>query len=240
MKKLSKRTKRTNKHKLKHKLKFDKNKIYSFDNAITLIKEAAIAKFDESIDVSIHLNVDIKRSDQIVRGSIVLPFSTGKRIYIAAFVPEEKFEQAKMAGADIVGMEDLAQKIKSNEVSCNVVIASPESMHVVSSLGQILGPKGLMPNIKDGTLSSDILTAIKNAKLGQIRYRMDKSGIIHAAIGRKSFCNENIKSNILALINILNENKSSTNKNIYIRKIYLSSTMGIGVRVDFNENKIIN
>ncbi|AGS06717.1 50S ribosomal protein L1 [Candidatus Profftella armatura] len=217
----------------KHKLKFDKNKIYSFDSAITLIKEAATAKFDESIDISIHLNVNIKRSDQIVRGSIVLPFSTGKKIYIAAFVPKEKYEQAKIAGADIVGMEDLAQKIKSNEVSCDLVIASPESMHIVSSLGKILGPKGLMPNIKDGTLNSDILTAIKNAKSGQIRYRMDKTGIIHASIGRKSFCNENIKSNILALINILNKNKSSTNKN-YIRKIYLSSTMGIGLQIDCN------
>lgn len=212
--------------------KIDRTKTYPFDNAVVLIKECASAKFDESIDISVQLGVDAKKSDQVVRGSVVLPAGTGKSVRVAVFATGEKAEQAKAAGADIVGMEDLAESIKAGNMPFDIVIASPDTMRIVGTLGQILGPRGLMPNPKVGTVTPDVATAVKNAKAGQVQYRTDKAGIIHATIGRKSFSDEALKSNLLALIEALNKNKPASSKGVYLRKISLSSTMGAGVRVD--------
>jgi large subunit ribosomal protein L1 len=212
--------------------KVDRTKAYPFDNAVTLIKECASAKFDESIDISVQLGVDAKKSDQVVRGSVVLPAGTGKAVRVAVFATGEKAEQAKAAGADIVGMEDLAESIKAGNMPFDIVIASPDTMRIVGTLGQILGPRGLMPNPKVGTVTPDVATAVKNAKAGQVQYRTDKAGIIHTTIGRKSFSDEALKSNLLALIDALNKAKPATSKGVYLRKVSLSSTMGAGVRVD--------
>ncbi|MDO8306439.1 50S ribosomal protein L1 [Herminiimonas sp.] len=212
--------------------KVDRTKAYPFDNAVTLIKECASAKFDESIDISVQLGVDAKKSDQVVRGSVVLPAGTGKTVRVAVFATGEKAEQAKAAGADIVGMEDLAESIKAGNMPFDIVIASPDTMRIVGTLGQILGPRGLMPNPKVGTVTPDVATAVKNAKAGQVQYRTDKAGIIHTTIGRKSFSDEALKSNLLALIDALNKAKPATIKGVYLRKVSLSSTMGAGVRVD--------
>jgi len=212
--------------------KVDRTKAYPFDNAVALIKECASAKFDESIDISVQLGVDAKKSDQVVRGSVVLPAGTGKSVRVAVFATGEKAEQAKAAGADIVGMEDLAESIKAGNMPFDIVIASPDTMRIVGTLGQILGPRGLMPNPKVGTVTPDVATAVKNAKAGQVQYRTDKAGIIHATIGRKSFSDEALKSNLLALIDALTKAKPATSKGVYLRKVSLSSTMGAGVRVD--------
>jgi len=214
------------------KAKVDRVKAYPFDGAIALIKECATAKFDESIDVSIQLGVDPKKSDQVVRGSVVLPAGTGKTVRVAVFCSGEKAEQAKAAGADIVGMEDLAEQIKAGNMPFDVVIASPDAMRIVGTLGQILGPRGMMPNPKVGTVTPDVVTAVKNVKAGQVQYRTDKSGIIHATVGRKSFSDEALRSNIVALIDALNKAKPASSKGVYLRKVSLSSTMGAGVRVD--------
>jgi len=214
------------------KAKVDRTKLYPYDNAIALIKECATAKFDESIDVSVQLGVDAKKSDQVVRGSVVLPAGTGKTVRVAVFASGDKAEAAKAAGADIVGMEDLAERIKGGDMPFDIVIASPDTMRVVGTLGQILGPRGLMPNPKVGTVTPDVATAVKNAKAGQVQYRTDKAGIIHATIGRKSFSDGDLKSNLLALIEALNKAKPATSKGIYLRKVAISSTMGAGVRVD--------
>ena len=212
--------------------KLDSTKVYSIDNALALLKEFATAKFNESIDVAVQLGVDPKKSDQVVRGSVVLPAGTGKTVRVAVFASGEKADQAKAAGADIVGMEDLAAQIKSGDMPFDIVIASPDTMRIVGTLGQILGPRGMMPNPKVGTVTPDVATAVKNAKAGQVQYRTDRAGIIHATIGRKSFTDADLKSNLSSLIDALNKAKPVSSKGTYIRKISISSTMGAGVRVD--------
>lgn len=214
------------------KSKVDRTKTYPFDGAVALIKELATAKFNESIDVAVQLGIDAKKSDQVVRGAVVLPAGTGKTVRVAVFATGEKAEQAKVAGADIVGMEDLAEQIKAGNMPFDIVIASPDTMRIVGTLGQILGPRGLMPNPKVGTVTPDVATAVKNAKAGQVQYRTDKAGIVHATIGRKSFSDAELKSNLVALLEALSKAKPATSKGIYLRKVSLSSTMGGGVRVD--------
>ena len=212
--------------------KVDSRKLYPVVDAIALVKECSVAKFDESIDVAVQLGVDAKKSDQVVRGSVVLPAGTGKSVRVAVFTQGAKADEARAAGADIVGMEDLAEKVKAGQLDFDVVIASPDAMRVVGGLGQILGPRGLMPNPKVGTVTPDVVTAVRNAKAGQVQYRTDKAGIIHATIGRASFQPDALKTNLSALIEALNRAKPSSSKGIYLRKVAVSSTMGIGVRVD--------
>jgi len=212
--------------------KVDRSKFYAVDDALKLVKETAVAKFDESVDVAVNLGVDAKKSDQTVRGSVVLPSGTGKNVRVAVFAQGDKAKVATDAGADVVGFDDLAARIKEGFMDFDVVIASPDAMKVVGQLGQILGPRGLMPNPKVGTVSADVATAVKNAKAGQVQYRTDKAGIVHATIGRASFTPEQLKSNLTALIDALNKAKPSGVKGIYLRKVSVSSTMGAGVRVD--------
>lgn len=214
------------------KAKVDRTKVYPFDSAIALIKECSTAKFNESIDVAVQLGVDPKKSDQVVRGSVVLPSGTGKMVRVAVFASGDKAEQAKAAGADIVGMEDLADKIKAGDMPFDVVIASPDTMRIVGTLGQILGPRGLMPNPKVGTVTPDVAGAVRNAKAGQVQYRTDKAGIVHTTIGRKSFSDGELKVNLVALIDALQKAKPTSSKGVYLRRIAISSTMGAGVRVD--------
>ena len=212
--------------------KVDRNKFYPVDDALKLVKETAVAKFDESVDVAVNLGIDAKKSDQTVRGSVVLPAGTGKNVRVAVFTQGAKAEEAKAAGADIVGFEDLAAKIKEGFMDFDVVIASPDAMRVVGQLGQILGPRGLMPNPKVGTVSADVAGAVRNAKAGQVQYRTDKGGIVQATIGRASFTIDDLRSNLLALVDALNKSKPSGAKGIYLKKVSVSSTMGVGVRVD--------
>ncbi len=212
--------------------KVDRQKIYPIGDALNLVKECAKAKFDESIDVAVQLGVDPKKSDQVVRGAVVMPAGTGKDVRVAVFTQGDKAAEAKAAGADIVGMEDLAETIKGGTIDFDIVIASPDAMRVVGQLGQILGPRGLMPNPKVGTVTPDVVTAVKNAKAGQVQYRTDKAGIIHATIGRASFENEALESNVRALIEALNRARPASAKGIYLRKVAVSSTMGVGVKVD--------
>jgi large subunit ribosomal protein L1 len=210
----------------------DRNKFYSVDDALALVKKTAVAKFDESVDVAVNLGIDAKKSDQTVRGSVVLPAGTGKKVRVAVFAQGEKAKQAQEAGADIVGFDDLAAKIKEGFLDFDVVIASPDAMKVVGQLGQVLGPRGLMPNPKVGTVSADVVTAVKNAKAGQVQYRTDKAGIVQCTIGRASFTPEQLKTNLDALIAALNKAKPASSKGIYLKKVSVSSTMGAGVRVD--------
>ena len=212
--------------------KVDSSKFYPIDEALNLVKECATAKFDESIDVAVQLGIDAKKSDQVVRGAVVLPSGTGKSVRVAVFAQGDKAEQAKAAGAEIVGMEDLAEQIKSGVIDFDILIASPDTMRIVGALGQILGPRGLMPNPKVGTVTPDVATAVKNAKAGQVQFRVDKSGIIHATIGRRSFEPAALKLNLLALLDALSKAKPATSKGVYLRKVAVSSTMGAGVRVD--------
>jgi large subunit ribosomal protein L1 len=212
--------------------KVDSQKLYPVADALNLVKECAVAKFDESIDVAVQLGVDAKKSDQVVRGSVVLPSGTGKSVRVAVFTQGAKADEARAAGADIVGMEDLAEKVKAGQMDFDIVVASPDAMRVVGGLGQILGPRGLMPNPKVGTVTADVATAVKNAKAGQVQYRTDKAGIIHATIGRASFQPEALRANLTALIEALNRAKPSSSKGIYLRKVAVSSTMGVGVKVD--------
>ena len=207
-------------------------KLYPLSDALSLVKECATAKFDESIDVAVQLGIDAKKSDQVVRGAVVLPHGTGKTKRVAVFAQGAKAEEAKAAGADIVGMEDLAEQVKAGKMDFDVVIASPDTMRVVGTLGQILGPRGLMPNPKVGTVTPDVATAVKNAKAGQVQFRADKAGIIHATIGRRSFEADKLQGNLAALIDALNKAKPATSKGVYLRKVAVSSTMGLGVRVD--------
>ncbi|HXW65301.1 MAG TPA: 50S ribosomal protein L1 [Burkholderiaceae bacterium] len=225
MARLSKRVK-TNRSKV------TENKTYPIAEALKLVKETATAKFDESVDIAVVLGIDAKKSDQSVRGSVVLPAGTGKSVRVAVFTQGAKAEEAKAAGADIVGFEDLAQKVKGGFLDFDVVIASPDAMRVVGTLGQVLGPRGLMPNPKVGTVSADVAGAVRAAKAGQVQYRADKAGIVHCSIGRASFDLERLRSNLTALIDALNKSKPTTVKGLYLRKIAVSSTMGIGVRVD--------
>lgn len=212
--------------------KLDRNKLYSIDEALSLVKESATAKFNESIDVSVNLGIDARKSDQLVRGSVVLPKGTGKTVRVAVFAQGAQAEAAAAAGADIVGFEDLAETVKKGEMNFDIVIASPDAMRIVGQLGQILGPRGLMPNPKVGTVTPDVATAVKNAKAGQIQYRTDKAGIIHCTIGRASFDLADLKENLRALVEALQKAKPSSSKGAYFRKMAVSSTMGIGVRVD--------
>ncbi len=212
--------------------KIDRSKLYPVSEALALVKETAVAKFDESIDVAVQLGIDPKKSDQLVRGSVVLPAGTGKSVRVAVFAQGEKAEAAKAAGADIVGLDDLAESIKAGNLDFDVVIASPDTMRVVGALGQVLGPRGLMPNPKVGTVTPDVVTAVKNAKAGQVQYRTDKAGIIHATIGRASFGVEQLQSNLAALVDALNKARPAAAKGIYLRKLAVSSTMGGGARVE--------
>ena len=207
-------------------------KNYSVDDALKLVKETATAKFDESVDVAVNLGIDAKKSDQTVRGSVVLPAGTGKKVRVAVFAQGDKAKAAEEAGADIVGFDDLAAKIKEGFMDFDVVIASPDAMRVVGQLGQILGPRGLMPNPKVGTVSADVAGAVRNAKAGQVQYRTDKAGIVQCTIGRASFTPEQLKTNLTALIDALNKAKPQGVKGIYLRKVSVSSTMGAGVRID--------
>ncbi|AEC21451.1 50S ribosomal protein L1 [Pusillimonas sp. T7-7] len=212
--------------------KIDRNKFYPVAEALALVKETATAKFDESIDVAVQLGIDPKKSDQLVRGSVVLPAGTGKSVRVAVFAQGEKAEAAKAAGADIVGMEDLADSIKGGQIDFDILIASPDTMRIVGALGQILGPRGLMPNPKVGTVTPDVATAVKNAKAGQVQYRTDKAGIIHATIGRASFGVEQLQTNLAALVDALNKARPTASKGVYLRKLAVSSTMGGGARVE--------
>jgi large subunit ribosomal protein L1 len=212
--------------------KVDRSKVYTLDEALKLVKETAVAKFDESVDVAVNLGVDAKKSDQTVRGSVVLPAGTGKTVRVAVFAQGEKAKDALAAGADIVGFEDLAARVKEGFMEFDIVIASPDAMRVVGQLGQILGPRGLMPNPKVGTVNADVATAVKNAKAGQVQYRTDKGGIIQCTIGRASFGSDKLKMNLLTLIEALNKAKPAGTKGIYLKKVSVSSTMGVGVRVD--------
>ena len=212
--------------------KIDRTKLYPVAEALTLVKETAVAKFNESIDVAVQLGIDPKKSDQLVRGSVVLPAGTGKTVRVAVFAQGDKAEAAKAAGADIVGLDDLADQIKAGQMDFDVVIASPDTMRVVGALGQILGPRGLMPNPKVGTVTPDVATAVKNAKAGQVQYRTDKAGIIHATIGRASFGVEQLQTNLAALVDALQKARPAAAKGIYQRKLAVSSTMGGGARVE--------
>ena len=212
--------------------KIDKEKLYSADEALALVKEFASAKFEESIDVSINLGVDPKQSDQVVRGSTVLPNGTGKTVRVAVFAQGENAEKAKSMGADIVGFEDLAEEIKSGKMDFEVVIETPDAMRIVGQLGQILGPRGLMPNPKVGTVTPDVETAVKNAKAGQVRYRTDKAGIIHCSIGSSKFEVNKLHENLNALLSDLKKAKPASAKGIYLKKMTMSSTMGPGIKVD--------
>lgn len=212
--------------------KADSQKVYPLLEALEIIKETATAKFDESVDIAISLGIDAKKSDQTVRGSVVLPAGTGRTVRVAVFAQGEKVESALAAGADIVGFEDLAEQIKAGKIDFDIVIASPDAMRIVGQLGQILGPRGLMPNPKVGTVTPDVAGAVKNAKAGQVQYRADKAGIIQCTIGRASFGLDELKQNTLALVEALNKSRPATSKGVYLKKIAVSSTMGIGVRVD--------
>lgn len=212
--------------------KVESTKLYVLNDALTLVKSLATAKFDESIDVAVQLGIDAKKSDQVVRGAVVLPHGTGKTKRVAVFAQGAKAEEAKAAGADVVGMEDLAERVKAGDMPFDVVIASPDTMRIVGTLGQILGPRGLMPNPKVGTVTPDVATAVKNAKAGQVQFRVDKAGIVHSTIGRRSFDNEKLQGNLAALIDALNKAKPASSKGLYLRKVAVSSTMGVGVRVD--------
>jgi large subunit ribosomal protein L1 len=214
------------------KPKVDRAKNYALTDALGLAKETATAKFNESIDIAVMLGVDAKKSDQTVRGSVVMPAGTGKSVRVAVFAQGEKAEQARAAGADIVGLDDLAEKIKAGQMDFDVVIATPDTMRVVGTLGQILGPRGLMPNPKVGTVTPNVTEAVKNAKAGQVQYRTDKNGIIQCTIGRASFTVDQLKVNVQALVEALNKAKPPASKGIYLKKIAISSTMGVGIRVD--------
>lgn len=212
--------------------KVDKTKQYPIEDGLQLLKDLSTAKFDEGVDAAINLGVDPRKSDQNVRGSSVLPNGTGKTVRVAVFTQGENAEKALAAGADVVGMQDLAESMKAGDIDFGVVIASPDAMGVVGQLGQLLGPRGLMPNPKVGTVSPDVATAVKNAKAGQVQFRVDKAGIVHSTIGRRSFDADALKANLATLIDALNKSKPASSKGLYLRKVAVSSTLGVGVRVD--------
>ncbi len=212
--------------------KIDRNKLYPVTEALTLVKENATAKFNESIDTVVNLGIDARKSDQLVRGALVLPNGTGKVTRVAVFAQGAQAEAAKAAGADIVGFEDLAEKVKAGFLDFDVAIATPDAMRIVGTLGQVLGPRGLMPNPKVGTVTPDAATAVKNAKAGQVQYRTDKGGIIHCTIGRASFTVDQLQGNLAALLEALAKAKPAASKGVFLKKVSVSSTMGAGVRVD--------
>jgi large subunit ribosomal protein L1 len=225
MAKLSKRQKAINE-------KVQANKAYAFEDAATLLAEVSSVKFVESVDVSVNLGVDPRKSDQVVRGATLLPHGTGKTVRVAVFTQGANAEAALAAGADKVGMDDLAAEMKAGDLNYDVVIASPDAMRVVGQLGQLLGPRGLMPNPKVGTVSAAVGTAVKNAKAGQVRYRTDKNGIIHCSVGKVGFDAVKLKENVEALISDLKKAKPSTSKGVYLQRVTLSTTMGPGVQID--------
>ena len=214
------------------KAKLTPGKTYPVEEALKLVKEFATAKFAEAVDAAVNLGIDASKSDQQVRGSTVMPNGTGKTVRVAVFTSGKNQEAAKAAGADIVGLEDLAARVKAGEIDFDRVIASPDAMRIVGQLGQILGPRGLMPNPKVGTVTPDVATAVKNAKAGQVQFRVDKAGIIHGTIGRRSFDTDKLEGNLRALIEALNKAKPASSKGIYLRKVAVSSTMGVGARVE--------
>jgi len=225
MARLSKRTRA-------YKEKIDPTKAYAFDEAVSLLKEFATAKFNETVEVAVNLGVDAKKSDQGVRGATTLPHGTGSDVRVAVFTQGDAAEKAKAAGADLVGMEDLAEQIKGGMMDFDVVVASPDAMRVVGQLGQVLGPRGLMPNPKTGTVTPDVETAVKNAKAGQVRFRTDKNGIIHGGIGKINFEPDAIRGNLEAVLADLKKAKPAASKGVYMKKITLSTTMGPGVTID--------
>ncbi len=227
MAKLSKRAKKIAE-------KVEANKSYAFEDAANLLKEVSSVKFKESVEVSVNLGVDPRKSDQVVRGSTVLPNGTGKDVRVAVFTQGANAEAAKEAGADIIGMDDLAAQVKAGELNFDVVIASPDAMRVVGQLGQILGPRGLMPNPKVGTVTPNVAEAVKNAKAGQVRFRTDKNGIIHAGVGKIDFEAASLKQNVEALMADLKKLKPSSSKGVYMKKVTLSSTMGPGIAIDMS------
>ncbi len=210
----------------------DRTKTYELKTALDLVKKTATAKFDESIDVAVNLGIDAKKSDQVVRGSVVLPRGTGKTVRVAVFAQGANAEVARNSGADIVGFDDLAEKIKGGFMEFDVVIATPDAMKVVGPLGQVLGPRGLMPNPKVGTVTANVAEAVKNAKGGQVQYRADKAGIVQCTIGRASFPVDALAENFEALLGAINKAKPTTTKGIYLKKVSVSSTMGVGIRID--------
>ena len=212
--------------------KVNRDKFYALKDALQLVKDNATAKFNEAVDVALNLGIDAKKSDQNVRGSVVLPKGTGKTVRVAVFAQGEKAQQAKDAGADLVGFDDLAAEIKGGKMDFDVVIATPDAMRVVGQLGQVLGPRGLMPNPKVGTVTQDVTLAVKNAKAGQVQYRADKAGIVQCTIGRASFTVEALEENIRALVDAVNKARPAGTKGIYLKKVAISSTMGPGIRVD--------
>ena len=215
-----------------NRAKFDRSQQYAIDEGLSLLKECSAAKFDESVDAAINLGVDPRKSDQNVRGSSVLPNGTGKQVRIAVFTQGDNADKAKEAGADVVGMQDLADAMKGGDLNYDVVIASPDAMGIVGQLGQTLGPRGLMPNPKVGTVSPDVATAVQNAKAGQVRYRTDKGGIVHCTIGKASFEVAQLRENLEFLLADLRKAKPSTSKGVYLKKISISTTMGVGFAVD--------
>ncbi len=225
MGKLTKRAKAFNE-------KIEAGKLYPIDEAVTLLNELSTVKFKESIDISINLGVDPKKSDQVVRGATVLPNGTGKDVRVAVFAQGDKADEATAAGADIVGMDDLAESVKEGKLNFDVVIATPDSMRVVGQLGQILGPRGLMPNPRLGTVTPDVSEAVKNAKAGQVRYRTDKNGIVHGGIGKVGFDPAAIKENVEALLTDLKKSKPASAKGTYLKKVVISTTMGAGIPID--------
>jgi large subunit ribosomal protein L1 len=212
--------------------KVQRGRFYPLDEALGVVKQTASAKFDESVDVAVNLGVDAKKSDQNVRGSALMPRGTGRSVRVAVFAEGAQAEAAKQAGADIVGFQDLADKIKAGEMNFDVVIADPAAMRIVGQLGQILGPRGLMPNPKVGTVTPNVAKAVENAKAGQVQFRIDKAGIVHCSIGKASFEAEALKENLGALIAALNKAKPATAKGVFIKKVTLATTMGPGVAVD--------
>ena len=225
MAKLSKRRRAINE-------KVEEGKLYAAAEAFSLLKELSTVKFNETVDVSINLGIDPRKSDQVVRGSTVLPNGTGKEVRVAVFTQGENAEKATAAGADIVGMDELAAEVKAGKMDFDVVIATPDAMRVVGQLGQILGPRGLMPNPKVGTVTPDVVTAVKNAKSGQVRYRTDKAGIIHCSLGKVGFAADAVQENLLALLGDLKKMKPASAKGVYIQKVTISTTMGPGLVVD--------
>ncbi len=212
--------------------KVDRSKLYPISDALKMVKENATAKFNESIDVAINLGIDAKKSDQTVRGSVVMPAGTGKTVRVAVFAQGDRAAAANEAGADLVGLDDLAADIKAGKMDFDVVIATPDTMRVVGTLGQILGPRGLMPNPKVGTVTQDVAAAVKNAKAGQVQYRADKTGIVQCTIGRASFTVDALAENMKALLDAVNKSRPTGIKGVYLKKVSVSSTMGVGVRVD--------
>ncbi len=212
--------------------KIDRAKLFPLGDALKLVKENATAKFDESVDLAVILGIDPRKSDQAVRGSVVLPAGTGRKVRVAVFAQADKAKEATAAGADIVGLEDLAEQVKQGKIEFDVCIAEPGAMRVVGQLGQILGPRGLMPNPKVGTVTPDVAGAVRNAKAGQVQFRADKAGIVQCSIGRASFSVDSLRDNVLAMVDALNKSRPSGAKGIYLKKVSVSSTMGAGVKVD--------